>query len=475
MNSTEDPTPAGTGDAPTPGPQHQPPPQSTSPGDGFFSSVRRLGVTRSEERWIGGVCGGLAQRLGLDPLLVRGILAVTVLISGLGLVAYGVAWALLPEARDGRIHLQETIAGRFDTALLGALGFAVAGLVRGEAVWWFGRAPGDLVGLAWLQGLGWLLVVGTVVAVVIVAVKSSSGPKEPPMSSGNPLPSESSAPSTSSAHPSGPVPPPPAPAAASMAASAPPPVWTPPPPTMTPPPPPRRPHPSGPGGTTVGVVAALVLLTVAGLLLARRTGHTDAPVLLTAAGVGVVLLGLGIVVSGLRGRTSGVLGFFAVVTLLLSLPAVGWAHWSTSPRWVAGDVVVVSDTIAAKHGFEAGVGSTVLDLRPLELEGATVQVPVSMGVGDLEILLPAGVEVRAEVSVGIGSVSWDVGDNPQRASGIGLSRTYVAAGDDGTIKLEVSLGVGELTVSQKTAPAPTPQETDATRLPGPSPAPARQP
>ena len=53
-------------------------------------------LTRSREhRWIAGVCGGMAERLGWSPLLVR---IVYILIPFLGVVAYIVLWIVLPEA-----------------------------------------------------------------------------------------------------------------------------------------------------------------------------------------------------------------------------------------------------------------------------------------------------------------------------------------------------------------------------------------
>src|SRR5690625_5487832 len=61
----------------------------------------------SEERWIGGVSGGIAYRLGIDPLIVRGGLVVLTFFGGLGLLLYGLGWAFLPEQVDGRIHAQE--------------------------------------------------------------------------------------------------------------------------------------------------------------------------------------------------------------------------------------------------------------------------------------------------------------------------------------------------------------------------------
>ncbi|PVZ09080.1 PspC domain-containing protein [Actinomycetospora cinnamomea] len=58
-----------------------------------------LGFRRSRsDRWIAGVCGGIAARTGLDPNLVR-VLAVLLAVFGhlVGLIAYLAAWALVPE------------------------------------------------------------------------------------------------------------------------------------------------------------------------------------------------------------------------------------------------------------------------------------------------------------------------------------------------------------------------------------------
>jgi signal transduction histidine kinase len=51
---------------------------------------------------VAGVCEGLGRRFGVDPLLLRIAFAATTLASGVGLVAYVLAWILLPaQSRDG--------------------------------------------------------------------------------------------------------------------------------------------------------------------------------------------------------------------------------------------------------------------------------------------------------------------------------------------------------------------------------------
>ena len=54
------------------------------------------------ERVLAGVCGGLGQYLGIDPVLLRIAFVVLGLANGLGVIAYVVAWIVIPEERPGQ-------------------------------------------------------------------------------------------------------------------------------------------------------------------------------------------------------------------------------------------------------------------------------------------------------------------------------------------------------------------------------------
>ena len=62
------------------------------------SSARRL-LRSSDDRYLGGVCGGIAEYTGVDANVVR-LLAVlgTALGAGALVIAYVVAWMMLPES-----------------------------------------------------------------------------------------------------------------------------------------------------------------------------------------------------------------------------------------------------------------------------------------------------------------------------------------------------------------------------------------
>ena len=50
-----------------------------------------------DNRKVGGVCGGIAEYFGFDPTLVRLAAVIFIFVWGSGLLAYVVAWAIIPE------------------------------------------------------------------------------------------------------------------------------------------------------------------------------------------------------------------------------------------------------------------------------------------------------------------------------------------------------------------------------------------
>ena len=51
-----------------------------------------------EEKIIGGVCGGLAEYLNVDPTLIRLALVLITLFGGAGIIVYLVLWVIVPLA-----------------------------------------------------------------------------------------------------------------------------------------------------------------------------------------------------------------------------------------------------------------------------------------------------------------------------------------------------------------------------------------
>lgn len=50
------------------------------------------------DRWVAGVCGGIAKELGVASWVVR---VLWIVLFGIGLIAYLVLWAVIPEEGSG--------------------------------------------------------------------------------------------------------------------------------------------------------------------------------------------------------------------------------------------------------------------------------------------------------------------------------------------------------------------------------------
>ena len=493
-------TPADDGPVPPTG-TTPPPGTAASPAAGFFTQLRGIGLYRSEERWIGGVAGGLAARFGLDPLLVRGIFLVTLLLGGFGLVLYALAWALLPEERDGRIHLEGLTLGHPDIALLGALLLFVGGVGRGAWNDWPFVVPG------WIQGMFWL---GATILVIVLVTQMLQHRRPPvvrpapapfagaPYGGGSPY--GGGAPYTGPAAPSGPTGPLGGPAVATASYGGPVPAygptspagtgpatprvsapvppastWTPPPapgpapmpyryapapaPSPAPPRPPRPPR-RGPGAAITGITVALSLFVVAGALIAQRTGWHDQATAGTAAALIVVVFGVAIIVSGLRGRRSGVLGFLAIVAMIAALPIAVTTRDGLNP-WIVDrngvhvttsqGTTTVTDRSSAADGYDMAFGDSTLDLTRVPIDPEErLTVPVDLSAGNLVILVPKDADVAAQADIGAGQVTWKVDGDNVSASGFGRRDDFGVPADEADLLLTIDVGAGNVTIEEGT-------------------------
>ena len=155
--------------------------QQRPPRNRFFESMRGSGWYRAQPRVIGGVCSGVAARTGWDMSLVRVLTVLAAFFIPFVPLAYALGWLLLPEAQDGRIHLEEALEGRFDIAVVGGIVLGLfslsslipsVGLIFGGA----GIGFGSFFALAIIGGL-----IGLVSLVVASASSSNKrrGPGAP--------------------------------------------------------------------------------------------------------------------------------------------------------------------------------------------------------------------------------------------------------------------------------------------------------
>lgn len=68
-------------------------------------------LTRSSDRIVGGVAGGIAKYLNVDASIVRIITFLVVAFTGVGPLLYVVGWLVLPEENGGPTGLASLTGG----------------------------------------------------------------------------------------------------------------------------------------------------------------------------------------------------------------------------------------------------------------------------------------------------------------------------------------------------------------------------
>ena len=463
------------------GPQPDPQRPRTRATTSFFDSVRRTGLVRTDQRWVGGVAGGLAQRLNVDPVLVRCIWAVLCVFSGVGLLLYGIAWALLPEEGDGRIHLQQALHGEAESGLAGAAAAVVAGFVlqhRGVLpVWWY--ATDD-----WAGGFSlvfWTLMqVGLTAGIIWLVIVLLRGRRQDPRPGAfAPGPRVAPArPNPRGAAPRGPSR-----------------QWV----------GPVVPRVPGPGRRLSLLALALMLIGLAlaglGLLRAHLTVIT---VPFAALGAVTAALGAVVTIAALLGRRGGWISGLGVPVMLAAVPALilgsaippqvlasttlhplhpgtvrlTWADLESMPRTAEGVIDL---------GLY-GAADIFLDLSGAPADPGAQRVRLSLGAGRVSVSTAPSVPLVVDTSLGAGTLTHRVSDGwtfegdwsatlrtapwahvytpdgraidtqvHQAYSATGkrfISRSDAARNGGSALTLELAIGTGEVEVTEN-APGPS--------------------
>lgn len=352
----------------------------------------------SSDRVISGVCGGLARTLGIDPVIVRVIVAILALLGGTGIAAYIIAWILIPDD-DGSSAFQRTRGGngRFTQFLLVAV-LAIAGISLLDIAWpgkhgdGFGFFLFLLIAVVAWQAFGhgsWGKSTVTKAADGTTTIISGNGTKIVKLADDGGVEI-----------------------------------------TKT-----REPK------SVLGRIVWNALAVAVGVML--MLNYTDTTNLSgrTILAVAMAIIALGLLVSAFVGRARGLIALGLLVCLLM-LPGNLNANHGTGERiWKPASV-------SAVHGFELGVGDATLDLTalPLALSGGSV-FPVSahVGAGQLTVIVPSNMNVDVHGKAGLGSVK--VFDLPaEEGANASLESSFTNTPDSGTVTLDLSVGVGQIEV-----------------------------
>ncbi|WP_405055755.1 PspC domain-containing protein [Kribbella sp. NBC_01505] len=381
--------------------------EQNSSGPGGFDRSRLQNVQNWQrsrsDRMVAGVCGGIGRAVGIDPVLIRVVMAVLI-ISGPGVIFYIAAWLLMPDERSDRSAAQGLLGDRVraDHPWLGPIvvGVAVFIAIATMSSFNFGRfVPGPLIVLAIIGVVAYHRKGGRRQSCTGQKSRSGSWTHGQPgwtQTQGQRTPQDT-----------------PAAAPTAPAASERPqdrvsepvqPVWTeadplglyvdePPsaPPATT-----RTPEPPAKG--VRGVKSIVVLLTGAAIGIAALAGVGTSTMLI----LGVVVLGAGMLLGGFVGRTAGLLP----LGLLLAAGAVASNLFPSVPRNFA-DVNYVApagqviDATSSTYNFDAG--TVHLDLTKATFAPGA-KVNVHGRAGDVVVKLPQNVDVEGQLNAELGEV-----------------------------------------------------------------------
>jgi phage shock protein PspC (stress-responsive transcriptional regulator) len=414
--------------------------------DKFFAVLRNLGIRRrTDDKWIAGVCSGLADRMGIDPVIVRAGLVLLSLLGAAGITIYLVAWVLIPNER-GEIVAQRALR-EADTGSIVLIVFAALALFGGSAFggpWWSSH-PGW--GFPWGVALTGLLIFWLVkrsgnpdadqrvraqqfgTPAAPGATPSAGGPTVPHTQGWAPtqaLPQGQAtyqtrvAPQTQAGPQSYQIP---------QGQSV-----------------PKRPGRRSGGPLMALLAIGLALATYGSLIWAGSTfSWTGSHAAIAFAG-SLAAIGLLLVVLGFAGWRAGFVSFLAVV-LALSAWASALVPTGIQVSGRVGDAAWRPTTVAAGTNYHLGLGDGVLDLNGLPTQGLSeAKIPVSVGMGDLRVLVPPGLTVKVVGHVGLGEILLPGDARNSGQGGSDVSRSIVLGDGPTEVVVNAGVGIGQLTV-----------------------------
>jgi phage shock protein PspC (stress-responsive transcriptional regulator) len=411
----------------------------------------------TSDRVIGGVSGGLGRRYGIDPVILRVVFVVGILLAGLGPLIYLALWLLLPDDTDQTNE---------------ALTRSPVGLIFGLLV----ALVAAMTALSWLSGLGGLsgLVIGGFLVGLTVwlysrrgyvpgpATVAMAGPQPPPPAGfayggtgggqvGSPAgdgtdvtdsPGSATYPAYQQAYPQYQTYP-----------------------TYQDAAPAREPRPR----SYLGLITVCAVLIVAGVLgTVQALGWID----LSAVAFMAVLLGVlavGLLVGTFVGRARWLIAPAIVLSIVMAVTA---AVSSVIPAAITGGMGErVWTPTTAGQAYQLGLGSATLDLTDwagnplLDQPGNGDTINADLTVGDLQVQVPDTWNVLVDAHVRAGQIMVNGVVVDESGDNATFTQLLPATGDaTGTIRLDLDSQVGTIDIDrvdmpaaagQRPSPAPT--------------------
>jgi predicted membrane protein len=193
---------------------------------------------------------------------------------------------------------------------------------------------------------------------------------------------------------------------------------------------------------SIGTILLGGIVAMFGLLwLLDSAGAIDSPWYAVLPGM-LIIIGVALVIGSRTGSHPGLIVLGAVITVALTVTSMVDIPLGGG----IGDRVVRPMSITAvDNDYELFIGQQTIDLREVEFPAGETRIRARVGMGELHIRVPTGVEVLAEWRVGVG----DADVLGTERSGVGLRDDTNTAGYTSAsqrLVLDLSVGIGSLVV-----------------------------
>jgi phage shock protein PspC (stress-responsive transcriptional regulator) len=350
--------------------------------------TRRL-TRRTDDKMIAGVASGLGHYFGVDPVVFRIGFVVAVFAGGAGLLAYLLAWLVIPETGTNRSEVERVFQGehQFRTrAWLGVLLLVLGlSLLVGQVGWW---DPGLVWGFA-------------LIAVGVILFRQDASRAQP---------EETAAPierATAAERPA-------ATKEKEVAVA-------------------QRPR-SALGWLTAGT--ALIAVGLASVLVEVDLVSLEVGQFF---GIALAILGAGLIVAAWRGRAR----LLIIVGLLLAPLTIASSAIRVPVEGGVGERLYVPQSATeVRDEYRLGAGEMTIDLTRVDFSGQPIDVEATVVAGRLEVIVPSDVTVDVSGHVGLGEMTlFGRGQN-----GAELSADRVVQGTGGSLNLDLETSFGEVVV-----------------------------
>ena len=202
------------------------------------------------------------------------------------------------------------------------------------------------------------------------------------------------------------------------------------------------------GGTQAGRVAARIAIGI--VLVALAAGGFIAAAAGTALGGGIVVAGLVIAcgVGLVGGAFRGGARWLIAPALVLALPLGAVAATDLDVRGTWGDRTFhPANAAELADGYEMGVGSLKVDMRDVDLPTGRTDLPLEIGMGEIQVLVPEGTCVTTDADVGVGAIN--VGDGEQGGIDVDVDSDRHVAPGVAELHVIADVGIGHVVVGDR--------------------------